>query len=137
LCCVRQNKSKTIPLQAWTALRAPENRGSQISRQSTHEGGKIVSPTHWPLLSPGNIPSTHFCQRLSRLQGHSAAEMIKSMKIFSDTIGNRTRDLRLVARCLSQTGYGVPVRWNKCVFWCMKQWNGKFTILNLSTQLKW
>jgi len=26
--------------------------GSQISRQSAHEGGKVVSPTHRPLLPP-------------------------------------------------------------------------------------
>ena len=33
----------------------------QISRQSAHEGGKVVSPTHRPPLPPGNIPGTHFC----------------------------------------------------------------------------
>jgi hypothetical protein len=27
-------------------------RGSQISRQSAHEGGKVVSPTHRPPLPP-------------------------------------------------------------------------------------
>jgi len=41
------------------ALRVPG--GSQILRQSAHEGGKVVSPTHQPPLSPGNIPGTHFC----------------------------------------------------------------------------
>jgi hypothetical protein len=35
--------------------------GSQMSRQSAHESGKFVSPTHRPPLSPGNISGTHFC----------------------------------------------------------------------------
>jgi hypothetical protein len=35
---------KAVPLQAWTG------RSSQISRQSAHEGGKVVSPTHRPPL---------------------------------------------------------------------------------------
>ena len=43
------------------AQRVPERAGSQISRQSAHEGGKVVSPTHWPPLPPGSIPGTHFC----------------------------------------------------------------------------
>ena len=52
-------------------------------------GGEVVNATHEPLLPPppGNIPGTHFRSKLSRSQGHSAAGMIKSMKISSDTIG--------------------------------------------------
>ena len=38
----------------------PGGSGSQISRQSAHEGGKVVSPMHWLPLPPGNIPGTHF-----------------------------------------------------------------------------
>jgi len=61
--------------------------------ESTYEGGKAVSPTHRPTLPPGNIPGTHFCQRLGLPQGHSAAGRIMSMKNSNDTVRNRIRDV--------------------------------------------
>ena len=84
---------KAIPVQTWTGPDCSGCRGSQISRQSVHEGGKAVSSTYRPPLPSGNIPGTHFCRRLSRPQGHSAAGRIMSMTDPNDTIGNRTRDL--------------------------------------------
>ena len=43
------------------ALRVPESWDSQISRQSSREGGKVVSSTHRPPSPPRNVPGTHFC----------------------------------------------------------------------------
>jgi hypothetical protein len=45
---------KAIPLQAWTEPEGSRrSRGSQISRKSAHEDGKVGSPKHQPPLSPG------------------------------------------------------------------------------------
>jgi hypothetical protein len=45
------------------------------------------------LYPPGNTTGTHFCWRLSRLQGHSVTERIMWTKNFNDTTGNWTRYL--------------------------------------------
>jgi hypothetical protein len=44
-------------------------------------------------LHQRKIRGTHFCQRLSRTQGHSAAGNIRSILKPNNLIGNRTRDL--------------------------------------------
>jgi hypothetical protein len=57
-----RGKGKAIP---FTGLDRPwrleEGWASHILRQSSHEGGKFVSPMHRPPLTPENIPDTHFC----------------------------------------------------------------------------
>jgi TM2 domain-containing membrane protein YozV len=54
-------KVKQSHARPWQAQRVPGGGGSQILRQSAHEGGTVFSPTHRSPLPPGNIPGTHFC----------------------------------------------------------------------------
>ena len=56
-----KGKGKAVPLHGWSG---PE--GSRKSRfpdfiTKAQDGGKVVSLTHRPALSPENIPGTHFC----------------------------------------------------------------------------
>ena len=47
-------KLKQLLYMPGQPLGVPGGRGSQISRQSAHEGGKVVSPKHRPPLPPGS-----------------------------------------------------------------------------------
>jgi hypothetical protein len=73
---------KVVSVQAWTgfqeveAPRLQDNRHTNVLRLSALRTGR--------LYSPGNIPGTHSCLRLCRLQSHSAAERITSMKNSND-----------------------------------------------------
>jgi len=88
-------KVKAKPLQAWAGpqgsrrLRSPEfpnNRPLKVVSLSALGTGRFYPP--------GNIPGTHFCQRLSPPpHGHCAAGRIMSMKISNEITGNRTRCL--------------------------------------------
>ena len=56
-----KGKGKPVPLEAWSG---PE--GSRKLRlldfvTTAQDGGKVVSLTHRPPLSPGNTPGTHLC----------------------------------------------------------------------------
>jgi hypothetical protein len=51
---------KESPNKPGVAQTVPGGLGPQIPRHSAHEGGEVVSLTHRPPLSPGNVPGTHF-----------------------------------------------------------------------------
>jgi hypothetical protein len=86
-------KCKAVLLQAWSGPEGSRKLRFPDYMTTAKDGGKVVSLTHRPPLPPGNAPGTHFCQRLSRPQGHSAIGRIMSMKNSNDTIWNRTCDL--------------------------------------------
>jgi hypothetical protein len=91
------SKAKAVPLQAWSGPEGSRNLKFSDFMTRAQNGGKVVGLTHRPPLPPGNTPGTHFCQRLSRPQGHSATGRIMSLKNSNDTVGNRSCDRQFVA----------------------------------------
>ena len=97
-------EGKETLVQVWTAsegsrrLRLPEildNQHMKMVGLSALRTGNLYPPR--------NIPSTHFCYRLSRPHAHSADGRIMSMKNSNDTIGNRTLDLPACSAVPQQT----------------------------------
>jgi hypothetical protein len=84
-------KVKQLHYRPWQALRVPGGWGSQILKQSTHEGGKVVSPTHRP----------HFPQDVS-------PEGLRQWKLPVAPSGIDPSTFRFVAQCLNQLRHRVP-----------------------------
>ena len=89
----KYNKGKSVPLQAWREPECSRKLSFQDFVTKAQGGGNFVSLTHRPHLPSGISPGTHFCQGLSRPQGHSATGRIMPMKNYNDIIWNRTSDL--------------------------------------------
>jgi len=56
---VVKGKGKAVPLQAWSCPEGFRKLRFPDLMTMAQDGGKVVSPMHWPLLPPGNIPGTH------------------------------------------------------------------------------
>jgi hypothetical protein len=54
-------KSKAVPLQAWGGPEGSRKLMCPEFLTTAQVGGKVVSLTHRPHLTPGNSPGTHFC----------------------------------------------------------------------------
>jgi len=94
-----KNQSHYRPGQA---LRVPWGWGAQISRQSAHEGGKVVSPTHRPPLPPRKYSWYSFLLEAESTPGPC------QWKIPVTPSQIEPATFRPVAQCLNRLRHRVP-----------------------------
>ena len=56
----RNCKGIAVPLQAGSGPEGSRKLWFPDYMTTAQDGGKVVSPTHRPPLTPGNAPGTHF-----------------------------------------------------------------------------
>jgi hypothetical protein len=54
-------KGKAVPLQAWSGPEGSRKLRFPHHMTTARDGGKVVSLTYRPTITPGNVPGTHFC----------------------------------------------------------------------------
>jgi len=117
ICCVSVTswrhiyiyEGKAVPLQAWSGPEGSRKLRFPDYTTTPKDDSNVVSLIHRPPLPPGNSPGTHFCSKLTRLQGHSAIGRITSMKNSNDTSWDRKKaTFRFVAQHLNHCATAVP-----------------------------
>ena len=101
-------KVKQCHYRPGQARRDPEVWGSQISRQSAHKGGKVVSPTHWQPLLPEKILVFISVKGWFNPTAIVRPIWLNKRKFPVTPSEIQAATFRLVARCNNQLRHSVP-----------------------------
>ena len=58
---ISAGKGKAVPSQTWSGPEGSRKLRFPDFMTTAQDGGKVVSLTYLPPLTPGNTPGTHFC----------------------------------------------------------------------------
>jgi hypothetical protein len=106
---VSQVKVKQSHYRPGQSYRVQGVWGSHISRQSAHEGGKVVSPTHWPPLPPRNYSWYSFLLDAESTPGPYCGRKDYSNEKLQWQSEIEPATFRLVAQCLNQLRHLAPI----------------------------
>jgi hypothetical protein len=90
------------------ALRFPGGWGSQISRKWAYAGGKVLSPTHWPLLTARIYSWYSFLLAVTGSTATAPPEGLCQWQIPMTPSGIEPPTFQLVSQCLNQLRHRVP-----------------------------
>ena len=105
---VKKVKVKKSHYRPEEGQRVPGGWGSQISRQSAHEGGKVVSPTHRPLFTPRKYSRYSFLLEAESTPGPQCGQKDYVNEIPMTPSGIEPATFWLVVQCLNQLRHRGP-----------------------------
>jgi hypothetical protein len=117
-----KSKGKAVLVRAYYRTTGLQEFGARRLLGNRHMKVVKLSAVHTGRLYPqGNIPGTHFCQRLSRSQGHNAVGRIVSI----NPLNTKRRPLYLKTQFVPRSKHfssrlqkptSLCCKWNKSLF---------------------